>query len=116
MKTLVLPSGKTLAYEVVGSTCTESELSISFKSNNTPNQIDDIFKDTKDLQNFIEGIDVSKKDYSVYATLTKDNVKDTYTVVTQKESIISKMESLELQNKELDSMVAGLTDLMVSML
>lgn len=113
MKTLVLPSGKTLVYEVVGTTCTESELTISFKSNNTLNEIQSVLKDTKDLQSIIKDIDMSKTNYSVPSMIAQDLKSGIYTVTLNEDNLSNQIEMLRTENEALSSTLDELIEVVI---
>lgn len=113
MKTLVLPSGKTLVYEAVGTTCTESELTISFKSNNTPNEIQSILKDTKDLQSIIKDVDVTKIDYSVPVMVTQDLKSGIYTIALNEDNLSNQIETLRAEKEALSSTLDELIEVVI---
>ena len=113
MKTLVLPSGKTLVYEVVGTTCTESELGISFKTENTPNEIQSILKDTKDLQSIIKDVDVTKIDYSVPVMVTQDLKSGIYTIALNEDNLSNQIETLRAEKEALSSTLDELIEVVI---
>lgn len=108
MKTLVLPSGKSLIYNLCGVNQTESELVISLTSSTSILDIEAITVDEADTNALLHdvGNGVVYANYKVFSNLSKDKT-GVYTIVYQKDSLVSQINALSDTLKTLQSRIVA---------
>lgn len=98
MKTLVLSNNTQLVYEIVSSYTTDNSLELSFNSDNTINELYNVFLDSTSLEEFLTDASDNLVQYNVFYSLQIAR-SGLFTAIFKKNSISSQIDQLFIETE-----------------